>query len=73
MDRRAIQILDRPIGASGSGESQAPLILVVDDCSDVRAILASRLSSLGYRVIEAEDGEQALELLKRTMPDLTIL
>ena len=37
-------------------------ILVVDDEAAVRRVLVMRLQLSGYRVICAEDGEQALEL-----------
>lgn len=41
-------------------------ILVVDDEAPVRSIAVSMLRYLGYRVIEAEDGEEALTLLRTT-------
>lgn len=39
------------------------LILVVDDSADIRELAASHLESLGYRVIMASSGEEALMLL----------
>ncbi len=39
-------------------------VLVVEDQPDVRAITAATLRSAGHRVTEAEDGEQALALIK---------
>jgi two-component system, response regulator YesN len=39
-------------------------ILVVDDEIDVRALLRDVLSRDGYRVVEADDGEQALDILR---------
>jgi two-component system, response regulator YesN len=39
-------------------------ILVVDDEIDVRALIRDVLSRDGYRVIEAQDSEQALEILR---------
>jgi len=47
-------------------ESELPAsgtILLVEDDADVREILASQLTRLGYRVIEAEDGAAALNAL----------
>ena len=38
-------------------------ILVVDDCEDVRFLLALKLKKLGYEVVEATDGEDAIEVL----------
>ena len=40
-------------------------ILVVDDDPDVRDYAISVLKDLGYRVLEAADGEAALSLLER--------
>jgi CheY-like chemotaxis protein len=40
-----------------------PVALVVEDGKPVRELLAEVLSSEGYSTLEAEDGEQAIELL----------
>jgi class 3 adenylate cyclase len=48
-------------------------ILVVDDVADNVEILRMRLSSLGYEVIVAVDGEQALASVRRELPDLVLL
>jgi PAS domain S-box-containing protein len=40
-------------------------ILVVDDNHDVRELAVSHLRRLGFRVIAAQSGEEALELLER--------
>jgi adenylate cyclase len=48
-------------------------ILVVDDIADNVEILRMRLISLGYEVVVAEDGEQALARARETLPDLILL
>ena len=48
-------------------------ILVVDDEASIRRILETRLSMIGYQVVTACDGEEALELFRRTSPDLVVL
>ncbi len=48
-------------------------ILVVDDVADNVEILRMRLSALGYEVVEATDGEQALAAVAETLPDLVLL
>jgi DNA-binding response OmpR family regulator len=59
---------------TGSGPSQPKAtILVVDDEAAVRRVLVMRLQLSGYRVICAEDGEEALELFHRETPDLIVL
>jgi CheY-like chemotaxis protein len=40
-------------------------VLIVDDSRTVREILALTLQKAGYRVLQAEDGQQALEHLQR--------
>ncbi len=48
-------------------------ILVVDDEASIRRILETRLSMVGYEVITAADGEEALEIYHHQLPDLIIL
>ncbi len=48
-------------------------ILVVDDVADNVEILRMRLGALGYEVIEASDGEQALARVAEALPDLVLL
>jgi OmpR family response regulator RpaB len=48
-------------------------ILVVDDEASIRRILETRLSMIGYQVVTACDGVEALELFGRTNPDLVVL
>ena len=47
--------------------------LVVDDEASIRRILETRLSMIGYKVITACDGEEALELFRQRLPDLVVL
>ena len=54
------------------GDLRATL-LVVDDEPAVRRVLVMRLQLAGYRVICAEDGEEALSLFHREQPDLVVL
>jgi CheY-like chemotaxis protein len=50
-----------------------PSLLILDDDSDIRAVLRLRFESLGWRVSEAHDGHQAIELAKQRLPDVLIL
>jgi len=54
-------------------ENHKEKILVVDDEVSIRRILETRLSMIGYSVITAGDGEEALEIYKKEMPNLIIL
>ena len=47
--------------------------LVVDDSSVVRKIARSILEDMDFQITEAEDGEQALESCRATMPDAVLL
>lgn len=48
-------------------------ILVVDDEPPIRRFLRTSLSAQGYQVLEADDGEAALAVLRRNAIDLLIL
>ena len=47
--------------------------LVVDDSGVVRKIARRILEGLGFTVVEAEDGEKALEACRLAMPDAVLL
>ena len=49
------------------------LVLVVDDEPDIRVVVRSILRACGHDVCEASTGEDALEVLKRTEPDVVLL
>lgn len=48
-------------------------ILVVDDEADVRMFLSTVLEDAGFLVTMASDGEQALDCMKKQVPDLITL
>ena len=48
-------------------------ILLVEDFDDTRLMMKLWLQKKGYRVIEAEDGQQAVEFAQREQPDLIIM
>ena len=48
-------------------------ILVVDDEPQLRRAVKATLADLGYSVIEAKTGEEALEMLRAESPDLVLL
>jgi two-component system cell cycle response regulator DivK len=55
------------------GARMSRLILVVEDQEDNRQILRDLLSSAGYEMMEAGDGEQALTAVARRRPDLILM
>jgi DNA-binding response OmpR family regulator len=50
-----------------------PLILVVDDEPQMVGIVTFALESQGFDVLRAYDGEQALQMVAQTRPDLIVL
>ena len=53
--------------------SLAEKILVVDDEVKIARVVRAYLEREGYRVVEAQDGAQALEMARRERPDLVVL
>ena len=50
-----------------------PLVLIVDDSTDIRALLRLWLEGKGCRVVEAADGKRAVTLAQRERPDLILM
>ncbi|MDY7022594.1 MAG: response regulator, partial [Cyanobacteriota bacterium] len=48
-------------------------ILIADDESAIRRILTTRLSMVGYQVVAAANGHEALSLFETENPDLVVL
>ncbi|MDZ4619216.1 response regulator transcription factor [Bacillus cereus] len=48
-------------------------VMVVDDEKEIRELIAIYLKNEGYRVLQAEDGEEGLELLKKNEVHLIVL
>jgi CheY-like chemotaxis protein len=56
-----------------STSPEKPLILIADDRPSSRELLRLVLERAGYAVIEAEDGEKALDRARAGNPDLVLL
>ena len=54
---------------SGGGAT----VLVVDDSDDVRLLVCMRLRAAGYRVAEARDGREAVEVAQERRPALILM
>jgi CheY-like chemotaxis protein len=48
-------------------------ILVVDDEESIRLLFQEELTDIGYEVVTAESGEEALRMVKQQKPDLITL
>jgi CheY-like chemotaxis protein len=56
-----------------AGDVPSQTILVVDDFDDTRLMMRLWLEKRGYRVVEASDGVQAVEVALRESPHLVIM
>lgn len=48
-------------------------IMVVEDYDDTRLLLKKGLEGLGYSVVEACNGQEAVDIADRTRPDLILM
>ena len=48
-------------------------VLVVDNLADVRGLIGILLARRGYRVAEADGGEEAVAQARRVVPDLILM
>jgi len=56
-----------------SAELATPVVLFVDDDASTRMIAEEFLDQAGFKVVEAESGEQALDIIHEVVPDLILL
>lgn len=54
-------------------QDNPPLILVVDDEKTLRLVLRRAMEKEGYRVAEASDGEQCLDVCQQIKPDMVLM
>jgi CheY-like chemotaxis protein len=63
----------KAVGGPRRCRAQLPLVLIVDDDPDARAIQAESLGQRGFRSAEAHDGETGIEIAIATMPDVILM
>lgn len=56
-----------------NGDSTLPMVMVVEDFEDNRFMMRRLLEMSGYRVLEAINGEEAVELAHRERPQLILM
>ena len=61
-----------PVSSLGSRDQKKATILLVDDEKVVRMVTKRRIQRMGHSILEAEDGRQALEILRSETVDLVI-
>jgi CheY-like chemotaxis protein len=57
----------------GMNDSRDLVVLVVEDVDDTRELMRLALEERGYRVLEAENGEQAVEVALAEHPDVILM
>lgn len=57
----------------GPGECVHKTVLIVDDYDDVRLVTRKALESFGYRVLEASNGAEAVQVAQASSPDLILM
>ena len=50
-----------------------PTILVAEDNADQRSLYVALLSGVGYHVLEASDGAEAVEIARQSQPGLVLM
>jgi CheY-like chemotaxis protein len=58
--------MDKKLGSSQT-------IMIVEDYDDTRLLLRQALENKGYRVVEAINGQEAVDLVQREHPDLILM
>ncbi|MDQ6998166.1 MAG: ATPase, T2SS/T4P/T4SS family [Mariprofundus sp.] len=67
-----VQRLRDEVNARDTVTTEQKTILVVDDSSSVRNLVEFVLDADGYKILQAEDGQQAWDILQRMKPNLVL-
>jgi serine/threonine protein kinase len=70
--RRWVALRDEGLGCAVQADGHASTLLIVDDDPAIVRMLAQRLGSVGYRVLSAGTGRDALELVTNTAVDIAL-
>jgi CheY-like chemotaxis protein len=74
-----LPLIEQPVSASASQTTELPPargkgnILLVEDEKELRALLAETLNELGYTVLQAGNGAEAIELAKSALPSIDMM
>lgn len=73
LDDLVAQLKKQVLQTTPHKENQKQTILVVDDEKHIRDLLKQELSESGYHVREAANGKEAIDAVRKELPDLLIL
>jgi DNA-binding response OmpR family regulator len=62
-----------PDPQSRGAKSRGPLVLIIEDTTDLRDLFAAELATDGFLVIDAGDGEVGIDKAKQFEPDAIVL
>jgi DNA-binding response OmpR family regulator len=65
--------MSEPAQSGSTADREQPVVLAADDDQDILELVTFRLERSGYTVVQAHDGEEALNLAQETRPDLALL
>jgi len=66
-------VFAQPVGVTEVVEFESARVMVVDDIDSNRQLIREMLQDLGLTVVEASNGEQALDLCRSDPPDLILM
>ena len=66
-------VTDSLIATGGNLRRERPLVLLVEDQTDLRRLYAEQLAISGFDVIEAEDGLEAIAHTTSRAPDVVLM
>ena len=73
MEKRLLYAIETLLGQRTQGPSLARVVLVADDDPSILDFTSRVVTKAGHRVIRAERGDVALELIRKERPDLVFL
>ncbi len=73
LDDLVDQLKKQVLKTTPHAENRQQSILVVDDEKHIRDLLKQELSESGYKVREASNGKEAIDTVRKELPDLLIL
>ena len=62
-----------PASNRSARSRRCPVVLVVDDHEDTRELIAEFVSISGFKSLTANDGQEAVELAHRELPDVIVM
>jgi len=70
MDRASVSVSTE---MTGKPSSQKPTIVIADDQPENRLLVVKLLSSVGYQLVEAVDGQDAIDACRSCQPDIILM